>query len=55
MRPLTVVRIVLPRARNTYVYAASATGITLPDVRYLLVADPISIGPDLPPGTEPPG
>jgi hypothetical protein len=43
---LSVSRIVLPRARNTYVYAASATGITLPDVRYLLVADPISIGPD---------
>jgi hypothetical protein len=43
---LSVSRIVLPKARNTYVYAASASGITLPDVRYLLVADPISIGPD---------
>jgi hypothetical protein len=43
---LSVSRIVLPRARNTYVYAASAPGITLPDVQYVLVADPISIGPD---------
>ena len=43
---LSVSRIVLPKARNTYLYAASATGITLPDVQYVIVADPISIGPD---------
>jgi hypothetical protein len=43
---LSVSRIVLPGARNTYLYAASATGITLHDVQYLLLADPISIGPD---------
>jgi hypothetical protein len=43
---LSVSRIVLPGTRNTYLYAASATGITLSDVRYLLLADPISIGPD---------
>ena len=43
---LSVSRIVLPGGRNTYLYAASGTGITLLDVQYLLVADPISIGPD---------
>jgi hypothetical protein len=43
---LSVSKIVLPGARNTYLYAASASGIILADVQYLLVADPISIGPD---------
>jgi hypothetical protein len=43
---LSVSRVVLPGARNTYLYAASGTGVTLPDVQYLLLADPISIGPD---------
>ena len=43
---LSVSKIVLPRARKTYLYAASGTGITLPNVQYVLVADPISVGPD---------
>jgi len=43
---LSVSRTVLPRNRNVYLYAASADGITLPDVRYMLASDPISIGPD---------
>jgi len=43
---LSVSRVVLPGGRNTYLYAASARAITLPSVRYVLAADPITIGPD---------
>ena len=43
---LSVSRTVLPGAHDTYVYAASGRGIALSDVRYVLAADPITIGPD---------
>ncbi len=43
---LSVSRVVLPGARNIYLYAASARGIDLPSVRYVLLSDPITIGPD---------
>jgi hypothetical protein len=43
---LSVARVVLPGARNIYLYAASARSIRLPNVRYMIVSDPITIGPD---------
>jgi len=43
---LSVSRTVLPGAHNTYLYAANGRGLALPDVRYVLAADPITIGPD---------
>ena len=43
---LSVSRVVLPGAQETYLYAASARSIRLPHVRYVLAADPITIGPD---------
>jgi len=43
---LSVSKSVLPGEQDTYLYAAGGSGIALPDVRYVLVADPISIGPD---------
>ena len=42
----SVSKTVVPGAHDTYLYAASGRGIALPDVRYVLAADPISIGPD---------
>jgi hypothetical protein len=43
---LSVSRVVLAGARNTYLYAASAAGIRLGDVEYVIASDPINIGPD---------
>ena len=43
---LSVSRVVLPGARNTYLYATGAKGIRLGDVAYAYVSDPLNIGPD---------
>lgn len=43
---LSVARIVMPGTRNVYLYAASARSIRLPNVRYMIASDPITIGPD---------